>query len=55
MADHPPLRPSTLAVTTGRPEKAPDAPLNHPLTMASTYVAGGAARGDRERGGPELR
>ena len=46
MVDHPPLRPSTLAVTSGRPEKAPDAPLNHPLTMASTYVAGG----DREYG-----
>src|SRR5688500_10242697 len=46
MADHPPLRPSTLAVTAGRPGKAPDAPLNHPLTMASTYVAGG----DREYG-----
>jgi len=41
MVDHPPLRPSTLAVTAGRPEKVPDAPLNHPLTMASTYVAGG--------------
>ncbi len=41
MADDPPLRPSTLAVTAGRPEKVPDAPLNHPLTMASTYVAGG--------------
>ncbi len=46
MADDPPLRPSTLAVTAGRPEKTPDAPLNHPLTMASTYVAGG----DREYG-----
>ena len=42
MADDPPLRPSTLAVTAGRPDKVPDAPLNHPLTMASTYVAGGS-------------
>ncbi|MGZ5403834.1 MAG: trans-sulfuration enzyme family protein [Nocardioides sp.] len=41
MADDPPLRPSTLAVTAGRPDKTPDAPLNQPLTMASTYVAGG--------------
>jgi cystathionine gamma-synthase len=35
------LRPATLAVTAGRPPHAPDAPLNHPITMASTYVAGG--------------
>lgn len=41
MPDDPPLRPSTLAVTAGRPDKVPDAPLNTPLTMASTYVAGG--------------
>jgi cystathionine gamma-synthase len=31
----------TVAVVAGRPERVPDAPLNHPLTMASTYVAGG--------------
>ena len=37
-----PLRPATLAVTAGRPEDVADAPLNEPLTMASTYVAGGA-------------
>ena len=41
MADDPPLKPSTLAVTAGRPERVPDAPLNTPITMASTYVAGG--------------
>ncbi|QCX27027.1 trans-sulfuration enzyme family protein [Nocardioides jishulii] len=35
------LRPHTLAVTLGRPAKEPDAPLNTPITMASTYVAGG--------------
>ncbi len=35
------LQPSTIAVTGGRPEHVPDAPLNAPLTMASTYVAGG--------------
>lgn len=44
--DHPPerfadLSPATVAVTAGRPEHVPDAPLNTPLTMASTYVAGG--------------
>lgn len=35
------LRPSTIAVTAGRPAHEPDAPLNTPITMASTYVAGG--------------
>jgi cystathionine gamma-synthase len=35
------LRPATLAVTSGRPPRAPDSPLNEPITMASTYVAGG--------------
>ncbi len=35
------LRLGTIAVTAGRPDKAPDAPLNVPITMASTYVAGG--------------
>ncbi len=37
----PALRPGTLAVTMGRPPHDPDSPLNVPLTMASTYVAGG--------------
>jgi cystathionine gamma-synthase len=37
-----PLRPGTLAVTAGRPAHEPDNPLNEPITMASTYVAGGA-------------
>jgi cystathionine gamma-synthase len=36
-----PLRPQTVAVVAGRPEHRPDAPLNHPLVLASTYVAGG--------------
>lgn len=36
-----PVSPATIAVTAGRPEHRPDAPLNVPLTMASTYVAGG--------------
>lgn len=35
------LRPATVAVTAGRPDAAPDAPLNTPITMASTYRAGG--------------
>jgi cystathionine gamma-synthase len=37
----PVLAPATLAVTAGRPAHEPDAPLNPPLVMASTYVAGG--------------
>src|SRR5690349_1744447 len=35
------LKPSTIAVTAGRPPHTSDNPLNVPLTMASTYVAGG--------------
>jgi cystathionine gamma-synthase len=46
MPDQTPLRPATIAVTAGRPAHQPDAPLNEPITMASTYVAGG----DREYG-----
>jgi cystathionine gamma-synthase len=36
-----PLSPATTAVTAGRPAHVPDAPLNTPIAMASTYVAGG--------------
>ncbi len=36
-----PLRPATVAVTAGRPPHDPDAPLNVPITMTSTYVATG--------------
>jgi cystathionine gamma-synthase len=36
-----PLQPATVAVTAGRPPREPDQPLNVPITMASTYVAGG--------------
>ena len=39
-------RPATVAVTAGRPPHEPDQPLNHPITMASTY----GATGDREYG-----
>ncbi len=35
------LRPATVAVTSGRPPHEADNPLNPPITMASTYVAGG--------------
>ena len=37
----PSWQPATVAVTAGRPEHRPDQPLNTPITMASTYVAGG--------------
>jgi cystathionine gamma-synthase len=35
------MRPATRAVHSGRPAREPDAPLNTPITMAATYVAGG--------------
>ena len=48
MASHDPRRPEvprwrpgTVAVKAGRPASEPDAPLNVPITMASTYVADG--------------
>jgi cystathionine gamma-synthase len=36
-----PLSRRTLAITAGRPEAEPDAPLNPPTVFASTYHAGG--------------
>lgn len=39
--DSPDWKPATLAVTVGRPAREPDQPLNVPITMAATYVAGG--------------
>jgi cystathionine gamma-synthase len=39
--DPSPLRQATTAVTAGRPAHEPDSPLNPPLVLASTYVAGG--------------
>ncbi|MGH3473226.1 MAG: trans-sulfuration enzyme family protein [Nocardioidaceae bacterium] len=36
-----PHRPATVTVKAGRPTVEPDHPLNVPLTLASTYVAGG--------------
>lgn len=41
-----PMRPATRTVHAGRPPREVDQPLNVPITMASTYVAGG----DREYG-----
>ncbi|GAA1805132.1 PLP-dependent aspartate aminotransferase family protein [Agromyces neolithicus] len=37
----PALRPETVAIVAGRPAHAPDEPLNVPVHLASTYVAGG--------------
>jgi cystathionine gamma-synthase len=36
-----PLHFETRAVTGGRPPARPDEPLNVPVTLASTYIAGG--------------
>ncbi|WP_235734771.1 trans-sulfuration enzyme family protein [Nocardioides alcanivorans] len=38
----PTYRPATVAVSAGRPPVEPDAPMNVPVTLTSTYVAGGA-------------
>ena len=35
------LHPETSAITAGRPDAAPDAPLNSPIVLSSTYHAGG--------------
>ncbi|UOQ90080.1 PLP-dependent aspartate aminotransferase family protein [Agromyces endophyticus] len=35
------LHPDTVAVVAGRPAHAPDAPMNVPVHLTSTYVAGG--------------
>ena len=40
-ADTPALSPATVVVHAGRPPRDVDQPLNTPITMASTYVAGG--------------
>ena len=39
--DAPALSPATVVVHAGRPPHEVDQPLNAPITMASTYVAGG--------------
>lgn len=48
---HPRLSPRTRLVVDGRPAAAPDAPLNAPVTFASTYHAGGG-RGYGRYGNP---
>jgi cystathionine gamma-synthase len=35
------LHPETSAITAGRPDATPDAPLNSPIILSSTYHAGG--------------
>lgn len=42
---------ATVAVTSGRPGRVPDAPLNTPIVPASAFVAGGPTEYARE-GGP---
>jgi cystathionine gamma-synthase len=50
------LRPESLAVTTGRPERVVDAPLNQAPVFASTYVGtpqvGGGEMGYGRYGNP---
>jgi len=36
------LRPETIAITSGRPAVGPDSALNPPISLNSTFVAGGA-------------
>jgi cystathionine gamma-synthase len=38
---HEHLSPDTLVVSVGRPDKAPDAPVNVPVVLSSTFHAGG--------------
>lgn len=44
MADTPPLAPSTLVVTAGRPARSPGSPVNPPVVLSSTYVSAGTPR-----------
>ena len=44
---------STIAVTAGRPDRVPDAPLNTPIVPASAFIAGGPTEYARE-GGPTV-
>lgn len=39
--DVPELHPDTVAIVVGRPPHAPDAPMNVPVHLSSTFVAGG--------------
>ena len=38
------LSPETIAITAGRPAVGPDSALNQPISLNSTFVAGGADR-----------
>ncbi|MFC4555616.1 trans-sulfuration enzyme family protein [Georgenia faecalis] len=42
----PELQPATLAVVTGRPDRADGAPVNPPVVLSSTYVGHGVPPGD---------
>lgn len=42
------LRPQSLLVAAGRPARAPDAPVNQPIVLASTFHAGGPRGYGRE-------
>lgn len=52
-APHPWVDPATIAVTAGRPDRIPDAPLNTPIVPASAFIAGGDIEYARD-GGPTL-
>ncbi len=41
LEDGPELSPATLAITAGRPPREPGAPVNEPVALTSTYLAGG--------------
>ncbi len=43
------LAPATLAITAGRPRRTPDAPLNPPVVLSSTYVARDGDSGPSDR------
>lgn len=42
------MKPATKIVSLGRPARTPDAPVNQPVTFASTYHAGGSTGYGRE-------
>ena len=41
-----PLHPATLAVVAGRPDREPQAPVNPPVVLSSTYVSSAPPAGD---------
>lgn len=41
MSEKKPLSPETTAIISGRPESGPDTAINFPITLSSTFVAGG--------------